>query len=77
MDAISGGGRPKAIDLCRFCPADYVREQSDGGKSAANIGESKYEDSLLCFQRRNEMLGLGLVGTVIVGVVIVWLIRMV
>ena len=33
------------------------------------------EDAVLCFQRRNEMLGLGLVGTIIVIVLIVWLVR--
>jgi hypothetical protein len=31
--------------------------------------------SPLCLKRRNEMLGLGLLGTVIVVLVIVWLIR--
>jgi hypothetical protein len=33
------------------------------------------EDAVLCLQRRNEMLGLGLVGTIIVIVLIVWLVR--
>jgi hypothetical protein len=28
-----------------------------------------------CLERRNEMLGLGLLGTIIVVLVIVWLIR--
>jgi hypothetical protein len=33
------------------------------------------EDAVFCFHRRNEMLGLGLVGTIIVIVLIVWLVR--
>jgi hypothetical protein len=33
------------------------------------------EHALLHLERRNEMLGLGLLGTIIVVVVIVWLIR--
>jgi hypothetical protein len=33
------------------------------------------ENTLLGLERRNEMLGLGLLGTIIVVLVIVWLIR--
>ena len=33
------------------------------------------EDALLSFQRRNEMLGYGLVGTIVVIVLVVWLVR--
>ena len=33
------------------------------------------KDALLRLERRNEMLGLGLLGTIIVVLVIVWLIR--
>jgi hypothetical protein len=47
--------------------------ESDGGGSAVNKVKVN-EDAPFC-ERRNAMLGLGLLGTIIVVVLIVWIAR--
>jgi hypothetical protein len=61
---------PRRADMGRFCVADSRADN----RMALNLqwtGEGQWER----FERRIEMLGLGLLGTIIVVVLIVWLIR--
>jgi hypothetical protein len=55
--------------------APPITELTVGWQRTASQLVKVNEDALLCFQRRSEMLGLGLLGTIIVIVLVVWLIR--
>ena len=73
--AIFGGGSRRKLICADFVPP--IKELTVGWQRICSQYMKVKEDALLCVQRRNEMLGLGLLGTIIVIVVIVWLVRMV
>ena len=67
---IGAGMKPRSVGMGRFCTADSRADN----RMALNLrwtGEGHWKRS----ERRIEMLGLGLVGTIIVVVLVVWLIR--